>query len=44
MPLQGPQNPPSPLAGPAIVPAFEKELDQLVTLAKKGHQPNQPSL
>ena len=33
------QDPPSPLAGPAIVPEFEKELDQLVALAKKGHQP-----
>ena len=33
------QDPSSPLTGPAIVPAFEKELDQLVALAKKGHQP-----
>jgi hypothetical protein len=40
MTLRGPQDPPSPLAGPAIVPAFEKELDQLVNLAKKGHQPS----
>ncbi len=39
MTLQGPQEPASPLTGPAIVPAFEKELDQLVALAKKGHQP-----
>ena len=40
MTLQGPQDPPSPLAGPAIVPAFEKELDRLVSLAKKGHLPS----
>ena len=39
MTQQSPQDPPSPLAGPAIVPAFEKELDRLVALAKKGHQP-----
>ena len=42
MTLQGPQNPPSHLAGPAVVPEFEKELDQLVALAKKGHQPTSP--
>ena len=40
MTLQGPQDPPSPLAGPAIVPVFEKELDRLVSLAKKGHLPS----
>ncbi len=39
MTLQGPPEPTSPLTGPAIVPAFEKELDHLVTLAKRGHQP-----
>ena len=39
MTLQGPQESPSPLTGPAIVPAFERELDQLVALAKRGHQP-----
>ena len=29
----------SPLAGPAINKSFEKELNQLVALARKGHQP-----
>lgn len=29
----------SPLAGPAINPSFERELNQLVALARKGHQP-----
>ncbi len=37
----------SSLAGPAAVPAFEKELDRLVALARKGHKPgasyNNPS-
>ena len=42
MTLQGPQKSTSPLTGPAIVPEFEKELNQLVTLAKKGHQPSSP--
>ena len=36
------QDPPSPLTGPAIVPAFVKELDRLAALAKKGHQPSSP--
>ena len=39
MTLRDPQDPQSPLAGPAIVPAFEKELNQLVSLAKGGQQP-----
>ena len=39
MTLRDQQDQPSPLAGPAIVPAFEKELNQLVALAKRGHQP-----
>ncbi|PKB70548.1 MAG: hypothetical protein BZY87_10505 [SAR202 cluster bacterium Io17-Chloro-G6] len=37
----------SSLAGPAAVPAFEKELDRLVALARQGHKPgatyNNPS-
>ena len=37
----------SSLAGPTAVPAFEKELDRLVALARKGHKPgasyNNPS-
>ncbi len=37
----------SSLAGPAAVPAFEKELERLVALARKGHKPgavyNNPS-
>ena len=33
------QNPPSPLAGPAIDPSFERELDRLVALAREGHKP-----
>ena len=37
----------SSLAGPAAVPAFEKELDRLVALARRGHKPgaayNNPS-
>ena len=37
----------SALAGPAAVPAFEKELDRLVALARRGHKPgalyNNPS-
>ncbi len=32
----------SSLAGPAIVPEFEKELDRLVTLARRGHKPGAP--
>ena len=39
--------PGSSLAGPIAVPAFEKELDRLVALARKGHKPgatfNNPS-
>ena len=38
MTLQNEQERRSPLAGPAIVPAFEKELDYLVFLAKRGHR------
>ena len=30
----------SSLAGPAAVPAFEKELDRLVALARRGHKPD----
>ena len=37
----------SALAGPTAVPAFEKELDRLVGMARKGHKPgatyNNPS-
>ena len=29
----------SPLAGPAINQSFERELNELVALARKGHQP-----
>ena len=29
----------SSLAGPTAVPAFEKELDRLVALARQGHSP-----
>lgn len=32
----------SSLAGPAIVPEFEKELDRLVALARRGHKPGAP--
>ena len=32
--------PGSSLAGPIAVPAFEKELDRLVALARKGHKPS----
>ena len=32
----------SSLAGPAVVPAFEKELDRLVALARRGHKPGAP--
>ena len=39
MTLREQQEPSSPLAGPAIVPAFERELNQLVALAKRGHRP-----
>ena len=38
MTLRHQQEPRSPLAGPAIVPAFEKELNELVALAKRGHR------
>ena len=40
MTLPHQQEPPSPLAGPTIVPAFETELDKLVALAKKGQRPD----
>ncbi len=33
-------NPASPLAGPAIDRPFERELNQLVALAREGHKPN----
>ena len=32
----------SSLAGPATVPEFEKELDRLVALARRGHKPGAP--
>ena len=32
----------SSLAGPAIIPEFEKELDRLVALARRGHKPGAP--
>ena len=32
--------PGSSLAGPTIVPAFVAELDRLVNLARRGHQPD----
>ncbi|GIT43419.1 MAG: hypothetical protein Ct9H300mP11_13550 [Chloroflexota bacterium] len=32
--------PGSSLAGPTIVPAFVTELDRLVNLARRGHQPD----
>jgi len=38
MTLRHQQDSRSPLAGPAIVPEFEKELNKLVALAKKGHR------
>ncbi len=34
--------PPSPLIGPAINPEFERELNHLVALARRGHQPTSP--
>ena len=34
------QQPRSPLAGPAIVPAFESELSKLVALASRGQRPD----
>ena len=38
MTLPHQQEPRSPLAGPAIVPPFERELNKLVALAKRGHR------
>jgi ATP-dependent phosphoenolpyruvate carboxykinase len=34
--------PDSSLAGPTAVPAFEKELERLVALARQGHKPGAP--
>ena len=40
MTQQNEQTPPSPLVGPPIDPAFERELNQLVSLARRGHLPS----